>query len=471
MMDKQKLADLAAEALSENLREVCRVLAGAGHRAYVVGGWLRDIILGRAAGDADVATTARPEEVEKLFSRTIPTGIAHGTVTVRLGQGSYEVTTLRGDGIYSDGRRPDTVSFVNDIHDDLSRRDFTMNAIAYEPETGEVHDSFGGMEDMEKHLIRAVGNPSERFAEDGLRCMRAARFSAVLDFDIEEETLRAIPGSLDTFRKVSPERVRMELVKLIAGHNPAAGLEVLLSTGLLREIMPELADCVGSDQNAYHKYDVFRHSVLTCKNLPASDPVLRLAGLVHDVGKPVVRVMDEKKNDYVFHGHEKTGARIVDRWMEKLKFSNADRERVVHLVRYHGYHYTDEWTDAAVRRFIRKVGVEHLEDLHALREADIVSHGEGMEHESLVLLNTLRERVEKELAKQSAINVSDLAVKGSDLIDGLQIAPGPVIGTLLEMLLDHVTEHPQENNRKNLMAKARYLLEKALESSATDGKS
>ena len=466
MMKKENLAALIRPTLSEDLLALCRRLSDAGEKAYLVGGYIRDLLLEIDTGDWDVATTARPEAVQKLFNRTIPTGIDHGTVTVRMGGNSYEVTTLRGDGAYSDGRRPDTVSFVSDIHEDLARRDFTINAIAYEPDTEKIHDPFHGIEDLEAHIIRAVGDPAERFAEDGLRCMRAARFSAVLDFEIEKETLDAIPGALATFRKVSPERIRMEFVKLLAGVAPERGLKTLLSSGLLEEIMPELAACAGSEQNVHHRYDVWEHSLVTCARLPASDPVLRLAGLVHDVGKPVVREMDSRKNDFVYYDHEKVGAQIVEEWMKKLRFSNTERNRVVHLVRLHGYHYTEEWTDAAVRRYIRKVGIENLSDLYALREADIMAHGTGKDDESLALLKSLMSRVDRELEQQSALSVSELAVSGADLMKGLNITPGPVIGVLLNMLLEHVMETPGHNDEQRLLELAASFLDEAMKKAA-----
>jgi len=452
-------------SIPADVREICNGLAEAGETAFLVGGSIRDLLLGRKVTDWDIATSAVPERIQAIFRRTIPTGIAHGTVTVRLHGRSYEVTALRGDGAYSDGRRPDQVAFIRDIGEDLARRDFTINAIAFEPSTGLWFDPFQGREDLEKKVIRAVGDPGVRFTEDGLRPLRAARFASQLGFGVDEETLAAIPRCLETFRKVSAERIRIEVMKLLGGSHCRKGLEILRETGLLREICPELAETVGSSQNRYHRLDVWEHSLETCERLPGEDPLLRLAGLLHDIGKPVVRTYDEAKGDQVFYEHEEAGARITDLWMTRLTFSNEERERVVHLVRHHGYHYTAEWNDAAVRRFLRKVGPAALDDLFALRRADILARG-TREEESLEILEELERRVGTEIERASALSVRDLAVDGNRLMTHLGLDPGPMVGALLDMLFEHVTDHPEDNIPDKLLDLARSLSDAAAERTA-----
>lgn len=429
--------------------EVCRRLREAGHRAWVVGGSVRDLLLGRGGGDWDIATSARPEQVRKAFRRVIPTGIQHGTVTVLHGGGQYEVTTLRGETTYSDGRHPDQVYFVDDIERDLARRDFTVNAIAHDPLDGVITDPFGGLDDLEQGVIRAVGDPEERFREDGLRVLRAARFVATLEFDLDPATEAAIRPSLPTFRKVSPERVREEWIKALGAARPSRAYEVMRRTGILEVTLPALLDQVGCEQNRWHAYDVWRHTMV-CLDAMRGSPIERLGALLHDLGKPRSRAVSDRTGDYTFYNHEKIGAGMADRWLREHRFSNAEREKVVGMVRHHLICYSPDWTDAAVRRWIRRVGTDLIDPLIRLARADALAKGRPVDEE-LAVLEALEERVGRELEAGAALTTRDLAVNGKDVMDRLGIPPGPTIGRVLDRLLERVLEEPSLNERGSLL--------------------
>jgi len=434
---------------------LCDQLRAAGKRSWIVGGCVRDLLLGRDVADWDLATDARPDELIKIFPRAIPTGIEHGTVTVVVRGKHYEVTTLRGETTYSDGRRPDKVEFVDDIVADLARRDFTFNAIAIDPSSGHVIDPFDGQKDLAARVLRAVGDPLERFSEDGLRVLRAARFVATLEVELDPKTRAAIGPTLDTYRKVSHERIRDEWVKTMKARRPSRAFDVMRETGILSITCPELLEGVGMDQNKYHAYDVWRHG-MECMDGCAGDPMLRIAALFHDVGKPRTRAFSDKTNDYTFYDHDRVGAEIVDPICLRLRFSNDERARITHLVRHHLFHYSD-WTDAAVRRWIRRVGKDRLVDLYALNEADVRAKGKDATPD-LRALEALKGHVEKVLAEGAALSTRDLKVNGRDLMTELGLAPGPVLGELLEALLEAVTADPALNERDKLLARARQML-------------
>lgn len=452
--------------LPDDVRGLCRRLHDAGFRAWVVGGCVRDELLAdmRAAhavpqpprGDWDIATDALPEQVQKLFRRVIPTGIKHGTVTVLIDDTGYEVTTLRGETQYSDGRRPDSVYFVDDIVADLARRDFTINAIAYDPLEDRLIDPFGGARDLQAGVLRAVGNPAERFSEDGLRVLRAARFVATLEVELEPETARAIEPSLDSYRKVSPERIRDEWVKSLKAARPSRAFEVMREHGMLAVTAPELLESVGCEQNRYHAYDVWGHAMACLDYCPRST-VLRMAGLLHDVGKPRSRAFSEKTNDYTFYEHERIGAEMAEPLLTRLRFSNDERQRIVGLVRHHLICYDESWSDSAVRRWIRRVGPELLEELYELNRADILGKGTG-ETSDLDRLAELRARVASVLAAGAAMSTRDLAIGGKELMSDLGMQPGPRMGSLLRELLEEVIETPELNQRDTLLERARELL-------------
>ena len=434
---------------------LCDKLRAGGKRGWIVGGSVRDLLRGVPVSDYDIATDARPEEVKKLFAKVIPTGIEHGTVTVLMQGVPYEVTTLRGEGNYTDGRRPDAITFLDDIEDDLARRDFTVNAIALDPASGALIDPWGGQKDLERGVLRAVGDPEARFREDGLRVLRAARFVATLEATLDEATSRAIGQTLETFRKVSPERVREEWLKTMKAKRPSRAFDVMLQTGILGVTCPELAESFGCEQNRYHAFDVWGHA-MSCLDACEGDAFLRVSALLHDVGKPRTRAFSDKTSDWTFYEHERVGADMADGILSRLRFSNQDRERIVHLVRHHLLCYEPTWSDAAVRRWLQRVGTDRVHDLYALARADALGKGKD-EADQLAQVELLRARAEKVLAAGDAITVKALVVNGSDLMKELGLSPGRHIGTLLEALLEQVLEEPVVNTREELLRRARAL--------------
>lgn len=447
-------------AIPAEIVGVCQRLREAGYEAWVVGGAVRDLILGRPVQDFDVATAARPEQVGQVFGRrrTIPTGERHGTVTVLIGDGEgrhqVEVTTFRGEGAYSDGRRPDSVEFVRDLVQDLERRDFTVNALALDPMTAELADPFGGLTDLASCTLRAVGDPKARFREDGLRVMRAVRFAAQLEFTLDPATEAAIPQALDVFRKVSQERVRDELLKLLAAPRPSIGLRLMERTGLLGEVLPELCEAVGLHQNRYHTYDVWEHTVVAVDETPGERDgraLVRLGTLLHDVGKPrTAAPKDGSPAENTFFGHDMVGAEMADTICRRLKLPNRDRERVVALVRHHMFWYSPEWTDATVRRFIGRVGLDVIPDLFALRTGDVRARGRG--ESPGVEIDELKARIAREVEAERALKVTDLVVDGKDVMRVLGCPPGRIVGDVLRHLLERVIEEPGLNERERLVA-------------------
>ncbi|MES1184580.1 MAG: HD domain-containing protein [Myxococcales bacterium] len=446
------------------VRELCQRLKEAGHRSWLVGGCVRDELLreeGSAEdashrGDWDIATSARPEQVQKLFRRVIPTGIQHGTVTVLMRDGQYEVTTLRGETTYSDGRRPDAVYFVDDIKDDLARRDFTINAIAYDVLEDRLIDPFDGAQDLAKRLLRAVGVASERFAEDGLRVLRGARFAATLELEIEPSTAQAIQPSLDSYRKVSAERIRDEWLKTMKAKKPSRAFELMNTHGILAVTAPEMLESVGCEQNKYHAFDVWGHA-MSCLDSAPRAPVLRVAALLHDIGKPRSRAFSDKTNDYTFYEHERIGAEMVEPLLSRLRFSNEERQHIVALVRHHLICYDSSWSDAAVRRWIRRVTPELVPDLYLLNEADVRGKGRDASPD-LEALSALKAHVERILAAGAAFSTKDLAIDGRVLMQELGMKPGPDLGRILKALLDEVVDDPSKNQRDVLLERARALL-------------
>ncbi len=435
---------------------LCERLRAVGKRAWIVGGCVRDMLLGRAVNDWDVCTDAKPDEMLKVFPRAIPTGIDHGTITVVMNKVHYEVTTLRGEGAYTDGRRPDAVHFVDDISADLARRDFTVNAIAIDPTGGHVIDPFGGRVDLQARVLRAVGTAEERFAEDGLRVLRAARFVATLEMTLDPATEAAIRPTLATYRKVSAERIRDEWVKTMKAKRPSRAFDVMRTTGILEVTCPELLEGVGMEQNKFHAYDVWRHG-MECLDACVGDPILRIAAMLHDVGKPRTRAIGDKTHDYTFYDHDRVGAEIADPILARLRFSNDDRARITQLVRNHLFHYSDEWTDAAVRRWVRRVGKERIEDLYTLNEADVRAKGRDFSAD-LASLAGLKAHVARILAAGAALSTRDLRVNGRDLIQELSLKPGPILGEILDALLEVVTNDPAANEKEALLAAARQLV-------------
>ena len=451
-----------AGAIPPDVLGICRRLREAGHAAFVVGGSVRDLLLGRAPGDFDVATSALPEATMAVFGRryAIPTGLQHGTVTVLAGlppeQRHVEVTTFRGEGAYLDGRRPSSVTFSVTLDEDLARRDFTMNAIAFDPVSGAIIDPFDGRGDIARKLVRAVGDPFLRFTEDGLRPMRAVRQAAQLGFSLDPETQAAIPRTFDSFRKVSAERIRDELRKLLLAPKPSIGLEYMRVTGLLAEVLPEMLPTIGCVQNRFHKHDVYQH-ILATVDAAVSDFIVRMAALLHDLGKPKTQApREDAPGEYSFFRHEQVGVDLAEAIGTRLKLSAAERTTICALVGGHMFFYTPDWTDGTVRRFVKRVGPDLVSPLFALREADVASRGQGEDPqcESRVL----RDRIAKVAAEDAALRVTDLAIDGKDVMRVLGIPPSRRIGEILEQLLEKVLDDPKLNDRETLEAILRTLV-------------
>lgn len=430
---------------------VLRTLRGAGKQAWLAGGAVRDLLRGQGAEDFDVATDALPDEVTGLFPRVIPTGIQHGTVMVLSGDHKVEVTTFRGEGPYLDGRRPSTVTFLSEIDGDLARRDFTVNAIAWDPIAGVLRDPFGGATDLQRCLLRAVGDPLARFQEDGLRPLRAVRIACTLRLALEPRTRRAIPGTLDVFARVAMERVHDELVKLLVrGAPPGRGLRLLLRTGLLARIVPELLESVSFPQNRFHRWDVWRHT-LRCVDFAPPDLVVRLAALLHDVAKPRCAAPKEgAPGEHTFYDHEKVGAALSVEILQRLKFPRRETERVALLVAEHNWYYRPEWNDATVRRVLARIGPAELPALWALRRADLRARGRLVE-EGLSNQAEAEARFQREIDRAAALKISDLAISGEDVMRELGIGPGRQVGEVLARLLERVLDDPDLNTREGLL--------------------
>ena len=415
-----------------------------GYDAYAVGGCVRDSILNRKPEDWDITTSAKPEQVKRIFRRTVDTGIEHGTVTVLIGKDGFEVTTYRVDGLYEDGRHPKEVTFTSRLEEDLKRRDFTINAMAYNDDERLV-DAFGGMRDLNYHLIRCVGDPKERFSEDALRILRAVRFSAQLAFPIEPETAEAIKSLAPNLEKISAERIQAELVKLLVSDHPER-IQDACELGITKVVLPEWDDMVGVKQNTpHHKYDVAAHTVHALQNVK-NDKVLRLTMLFHDMGKPVMKTTDENGRDH-FKGHAIASEQIAKTVMKRLKFDNDTIRKVTKLVAYHDYRM--EPTGANVRRAMHEIGVELFPYYLAVRLADTKAQSSYERRGKLENIIQIRELYRNALRNKECVTLKDLAVTGTDLIN-LGIAPGKKLGTILNELLDMVIEDPAWNQKGKL---------------------
>lgn len=455
------------------LKKMNEIFVQHGYKAYLVGGAVRDMLMGKEPHDWDVTTDATPEQVMSIFRKVIPTGIAHGTVTVHFMKNEIEVTTFRTESDYSDGRHPDKVEYTGNIEEDLSRRDFTINAIASYLGDGTITDPFHGRDDIKRKVIRTVGNPLERFSEDGLRPVRAVRFSAQLGFEIERETLKAIsePEILKKTSGISLERFRDEFLKLMKAEKPSAGLKLMEESGILDIFIPEFKKCRGciqGDFRGYHQFDVLDHLFYACDGAPASKQNVRLAALFHDIGKPdVKRVIPTPQGDqFTFYNHEAKSQQITKEILFRLKFSNAEIANICHLVVNHMFNYTQDWTDAAVRRFLAKIHEENLEDLYDLRLADIYGMNNapvrGQDSRTIALLNELKDRISKETEKNSVLSLKQLAVNGKDLMKN-GISAGKDLGFVLNQLLETVLEDPSQNEKEQLIKIALNIYKKRIE--------
>lgn len=432
--------------MPENANRIIHTLQDAGYEAYIVGGCVRDAMLGREPDDWDITTSATPEEVKALFCRTIDTGIAHGTVTVMFGKEGYEVTTYRVDGKYEDHRRPASVTFTASLIEDMKRRDFTINAMAYNEEEGLV-DHFDGIGDLKKQIIRCVGNPKERFDEDALRILRAVRFAAQLDFQIDENTREAIRNQSVFLRDISAERIHVELTKLLVSKHPER-LRAAYELGVTAVVLPELDRMMETSQNnKHHIYSVGEHTLNVVKEVPPTE-TLRWAALLHDVAKPVTKTTDEKGDH--FYGHNEVGAKMARKILLRLKFDNATIARVERLVLWHDYGMGEKPTLRSFRKSLSKMGADMFEDYVYIKRADILAQSAYMQEQKLANLEQLKIYYRQILEQQQCLSLKDLEVTGKDLIEqGMK--PGKEIGDMLHYLLECVLENPEQNQRDTLL--------------------
>lgn len=433
--------------IPQKVELILKILEEHGFEAYAVGGCVRDSLLGRVPDDWDITTSARPEQVKALFQRTVDTGLQHGTVTVLIEKEGFEVTTYRVDGEYEDGRHPKEVAFTASLEEDLKRRDFTINAMAYNPARGVV-DLFQGREDLEKGILRCVGEPLERFTEDALRIMRAVRFSAQLGFQIEEKTKNAIGVLAPNLKHVSAERIQVELVKLLVSPHPEY-LGIAYETGITREFLPEWDTCMETQQNTpHHCYTVGEHILHSLGNIRA-DKVLRLTMLLHDIGKPVVKTTDENGRDHFkMHGNE--SEKMARSILRRLKFDNDTIAKVCRLVKWHDYRPLPEMK--AVRRAVNKIGEDVFPLYLEVQQADMLAQSEYRREEKMQRLDGVRRCWKKIREEQQCVSLKTLAVTGKDLISA-GIAPGKEIGEILQYFLELVLEEPENNTKEILLSK------------------
>jgi poly(A) polymerase/tRNA nucleotidyltransferase (CCA-adding enzyme) len=467
-------------SIPDYVQKTAEILLNEGFECYLVGGAVKDIVLGNEPHDYDLATDALPDEMINVFPKSVATGAKFGTILALTPDDKgemheIEVTTFRSEAEYIDGRWPSEVEFVVEIDKDLGRRDFTFNAMAIDlaiPELDgseeekvlEIYDPFNGISDLNRRLVRAVGTPLERFKEDGLRAIRACRLASQLEFDIEEETFNAISESIAVVEMVSMERIRDEFMKiLLYSPKPSKGINLLKDTGLLGIFLPELLETVGVEQKINHKYDVYEHSLRTCD---IAEDSVKLAALLHDLGK----VSTDTKDGH-FYGHDSVGAEIAENIMKRLNFPNEEIKRTKKLIKNHMFYYPHvreempeeekkniklhEWTDAAVRRFLRRVGEENIEDLFRLRLADAMANPSS-EYDPKEIAD-LQSHISEVLHQDMALKISDLRVTGDDLAQ-IGIARGPKMGEILESLLDMVIEDPLKNEKEILLEEAKKMM-------------
>ncbi len=443
------------------VKNVANVLESAQFEAYLVGGCVRDLLLGRGPKDWDITTNAIPERIVELFPETYQNN-DFGTVGVVTESEDpktkvIEVTPYRTEGKYSDARRPDHVTFAETLDEDLTRRDFTVNAIAYRISKDELVDHFEGQEDMRRKLIRAVGNANERFQEDALRMMRAVRLAVELDFAIESGTMAAIAENSSILSRISKERIRDEFIRIIESPRPMQGIILLEKLGLIEYVLPVLKVAIGVEQNKTHAYDVYEHLLRTMQH--GADKgwsmEIRLAGLLHDIGKPESRRFSKEKNDWTFHGHEVIGARLAKKALSELKFPRETLEKVVKLVRWHMF-FSDpaEITLSAVRRTIRNVGEESINDLLNLRICDRI--GTGRPKEQPFRFRKYKAMVDEAL--RDPISVKMLKIDGSKIMEITGDKPGPKLGDTLHALLEEVLDDPTKNTEEYLEKRAVELM-------------
>jgi len=453
-------------SIPEYVLNIYQKLESAGFQVYLVGGCVRNMLLNKEIKDWDLTTNAAPEKILELF----PDGFydnQFGTVGVPYSRSSdenmvVEITTFRTEREYTDNRHPSEVAWGKTIEEDLERRDFTINAIALSLPKGEkeqrIIDPFHGQEDLKNKIIRAVGDPNKRFKEDALRLMRAVRFATQLGFTIESQTWKAIQGDAMLLPMISGERVRDELLKILASDYPYEGIMLLKNANLLQYILPELLEGQRLSQarpGRHHVYDVFTHNLMSLKTCPSRDPVVRFATLIHDIGKS--RVVGKDENGLViFYNHEIEGAKMGYEICNRLHFSKKERQKIVMLIRWHMFSVDESLSDAGVRRFIRRIGVENVKDMIDLRIGDRLGSGIPEERAESWRLKKFKERIEEQL-KPAPFSINDLAIDGNDIMKELNIKPGPQIGKVLQQLFEEIDEDLSKNTREYLMTRIHQL--------------
>ena len=437
--------------LPENVKNIIAVLENHGFEAYAVGGCVRDTLLLREPGDWDITTSARPEEVKALFSHTIDTGIEHGTVTVMMNREGYEVTTYRIDGEYEDARHPKEVTFTSNLIEDLKRRDFTINAMAYNDRVGIV-DEFDGIGDLNKGVIRCVGNPMERFSEDALRMLRAVRFAAQLGFSIEENTKVAIRTLAPTIAKVSVERIAVELVKILTSNHPEE-IRTAYELGLTQIFMPEFDRAMETPQNnIHHMYSVGEHTIEALKNVQPEKNI-RLVMLMHDLAKPVVKTTDEQGQDH-FRGHTQAGADMAKMILRRLKFDNATIDLVSKMVKHH-----DDRPEkpTSVRRMFSAIGVENVPMLLEMKRADLLGQSTYQREQKMSLVDYYEAQYQECMKEKTCLTKKDMAINGSDLI-AMGMKQGRAVGEVIDQLFEMVLDTPALNEKEKLTELAHKLM-------------
>jgi uncharacterized domain HDIG len=438
--------------LPDKVKYIITKIEDAGYEAYAVGGCVRDSVIGRTPDDWDITTSAEPRQVKALFRRTVDTGIRHGTVTVMLEKEGFEVTTYRIDGEYEDGRHPKEVIFTGRLEEDLRRRDFTINAMAYNERSGLV-DLFGGAEDIRNRTVRCVGKAEERFDEDALRMMRAVRFSAQLGYSIEAGTAAAIKKMAGNLKKISAERIRTELVKLLVSPHPDH-LRICYETGITKMVLPEFDRCMETVQNnPHHCYTVGEHILQSMRKVRC-DKVLRLTMLMHDIGKPETKTTDGEGTDH-FHGHAAVSAEIVENVFRRLKFDNDTLRTVERLVLYHDYDINP--APGGVRRAVHKIGEDIFSLLFEVKRADMLAQSEYQREEKENRLEQVKAVYEEVIRQRDCVSLRTLAVTGKDLMDA-GMKPGKEIGQVLDKLLEAVLENPEKNTKEELLKLYEYFL-------------
>ena len=433
--------------IPEQVSTILAKLQESGYEAYIVGGCVRDALLGREPNDWDITTSALPMDVKRIFVKTVDTGLQHGTVTVLAGGKGYEVTTYRVDGVYEDGRHPKAVTFTPSLREDLQRRDFTINAMAYR-EPGVLVDLFGGQKDLADGVIRAVGDPVQRFSEDALRILRAIRFSAQLGYRIEDETLRAASELAVNLRKISAERIRVELEKTITSDHPAL-LRTAYEAGITAMFLPEFDQCMETRQNnPHHCYTVGEH-ILKSMELNRNDRILRLTMLLHDVGKPACLTTDEQGIDH-FYGHQEVSASMAQAILKRLKYDNDTIRKVVKLVRCHDMQI--RLTAPAVRKAVVKIGEDLFPLFLEVKQADLLAQSTYQREDKQEILDEVKRLYAQIIDRGDCLNLKHLAVNGSDLVR-MGVRPGREVGDILARMLNDVLDVPSHNDKDYLLGR------------------